>query len=398
MNASLNTTTASATSRAKHHRSPVVKCSDLPQARRIVVKVGSSSLTSIENSLDELAIATLIDVLAKAKRDNPQLELILVSSGAIAAGLAPLGLARRPKDLATQQAAASVGQSLLMTRYTETFARYGVTVSQVLLTADDLMARDRYRNAHRQLTRLLELGVMPIINENDAVATAEVKFGDNDRIAALVAHTLKADALILLSDVDALYTKHPDEGGARIAEVTDPQELEGISIGATGSAGVGSGGMVTKVQAAQLAAASGIPALVTSAANARAALAGNNVGTWFYSTGPRRSVHELWLKHLADIRGTLTLDEGAVAAVRRRRSLLAAGVVGCEGSFDGGEALALVDEEGTVIAHGLSSYSATEMSHMMGLHTSEIREQLGEGFDGTLVHADNLALTHPANI
>ena len=224
--ASQESLVASAQSRAKHRMSPISERFELPKAQRVVVKVGSSSLTSIENSLDELAIATIIDVLAKALRMNPQMQIILVSSGAIAAGLAPLGLSRRPKDLATQQAAASVGQSLLMARYTETFSRYGVRVSQVLLTADDLMARDRYRNAHRQLERLLELGVMPIINENDAVATAEVKFGDNDRIAALVAHTVKADALILLSDVDALYTKHPAQGGERIVQVRGAEDLE----------------------------------------------------------------------------------------------------------------------------------------------------------------------------
>lgn len=390
--ASQESLVASAQSRAKHRMSPISERFELPKAQRVVVKVGSSSLTSIENSLDELAIATIIDVLAKALRMNPQMQIILVSSGAIAAGLAPLGLSRRPKDLATQQAAASVGQSLLMARYTETFSRYGVRVSQVLLTADDLMARDRYRNAHRQLERLLELGVMPIINENDAVATAEVKFGDNDRIAALVAHTVKADALILLSDVDALYTKHPAQGGERIVQVRGAEDLEGVSIGSVGSAGVGSGGMVTKVQAAHLAAASGIPALVTSAAQARAALAGEDVGTWFFATGVRRSVHELWLEHLADIRGRIVLDEGAVAAVRRRRSLLAAGIVSVEGNFDGADPVALCDSGGAVIAHGLCSYSATETAAIAGLHSAEIREKLGESFDAIAVHADNIAV------
>lgn len=377
---------------AKHRMSPIRQQSKLPQARRVVVKIGSSSLTSIEESMDELAIATMIDVLAKAQKKNPHLQIILVSSGAIAAGLAPLGLSRRPKDLATQQAAAAVGQSLLMTRYTESFARYGVTVSQVLITAEDLMMRDRYRNARRQLERLLELGVMPIINENDAVATAEVKFGDNDRIAALVAHTVKADALVLLSDVDAVYTKHPADGGVKISHVDSAADLEGLSIGSAGKAGVGSGGMVTKVQAARLAASSGIPALVTSATLARQALAGQEVGTWFSVTGQRRSVQELWLEHLANIKGSLIIDEGAAAAVRRRRSLLAAGVVGVEGHFDGAEPVALRDLAGGLVAHGLSSYSSQEMAQMVGLHSHEIRQKMGDGFDGTLVHADNIAL------
>ena len=387
---------ASAESRGKHRRSPIIERSDMPRAKRFVVKVGSSSLTSIENSLDELAIATISDVLAKKKKEHPSIELVFVSSGAIAAGLAPLGLSRRPKDLATQQAAASVGQSLLMSRYTDIFTRYGVTVSQVLLTAEDLMAQDRYQNAHRQLERLLDLGVMPIINENDAVATREIRFGDNDRIAALVAHTVKADALLLLSDVDALYTRHPDQGGERVSSVRNEADLAGLSIGSVGSAGVGSGGMVTKVKAAQVAAASGIPALVTSAAHARAAFAGEDVGTWFYATGERRPVQTLWLEHLADIEGSITVDAGAAAALRRRRSLLAAGVLGVQGSFEGGSPVAIVEEGGEVLAHALSSYTAGETAQMVGLHTEQIQRTMGETYDGTVAHADNIALVAPS--
>ena len=387
-------TTTNTQGRNKKSKSPIAERSSIPEAQRVVVKIGSSSLTSIENSLDELAIATIIDVLATMRRAHPSMQIILVSSGAIAAGLAPLGLKRRPKDLATQQAAASVGQSLLMARYTETFARYGVTVSQVLLTAEDLMVRNRYQNAHRQLERLLELGVTPIINENDAVATAEVRFGDNDRIAALVAHTVKADALILLSDVDALYTKHPELGGQRIEQIRSKVDLEGVSIGSVGSAGIGSGGMITKVRAAQLAASSGIPALITCADNARAALAGEDVGTWFFATGTRKSVHDLWLGYLADICGTIVLDDGAVAAVRRRRSLLAAGITGVQGRFESSEPVELVNPEGAVIAHGLSSYSFLEIAEMMGLPSGKITEKLGEEYDGTVVHADHLVLVN----
>ncbi|WP_346845663.1 glutamate 5-kinase [uncultured Rothia sp.] len=385
-------TTTNTQGRNKKSKSPIAERPSIPEAQRVVVKIGSSSLTSIENSLDELAIATIIDVLATMRRAHPSMQIILVSSGAIAAGLAPLGLKWRPKDLATQQAADSVGQSLLMARYTETFARYGVTVSQVLLTAEDLMVRNRYQNAHRQLERLLELGVTPIINENDAVATAEVRFGDNDRIAALVAHTVKADALILLSDVDALYTKHPELGGQRIEQIRSKVDLEGVSIGSVGSAGIGSGGMITKVRAAQLAASSGIPALITCADNARAALTGEDVGTWFFATGTRKSVHDLWLGYLADICGTIVLDDGAVAAVRRRRSLLAAGITGVQGRFESSEPVELANQEGAVIAHGLSSYSSLEIAEMMGLPSGKITEKLGEEYDGTVVHADHLVL------
>ena len=381
----------SAESRGKNRVSPIRSRSDIPSARRVVVKVGSSSLTSIVNSLDELAVATIADVLAKTHARG--VEVVFVSSGAIAAGLAPLGLTRRPKDLATQQAAASVGQSLIMNRYTEIFSRYNVTISQVLVTAEDLMHRNRYHNAHRQLERLLDLNVLPIVNENDAVATHEIKFGDNDRIAALVAHTIKADALLLLSDVDALYTKHPAEGGTRIEEVNDPvADLEGVEIGTIGRAGVGSGGMVTKVEAAKIAASSGIPALVTSTANAAAALDGADVGTWFTPTGGRRSVRLVWLTQLAKTKGSLTLDPGAVKAIRRRTSLLAAGVTGVDGVFRPGEPISLRDQDGKAIANGIAAYSSEDMHRIAGKHTDEAMDELGEEHDGVVVHVDNLAL------
>ena len=256
----------SSENRGKNRVSPITSPSQIPRAQRIVVKVGSSSLTSIQNSIDEAAIQRIVAALGQQKKRGK--EIVYVSSGAISAGLSPLGFDKRPKELAAQQAAASVGQGLLIGRYIDSLARYDVQVGQVLVTAEDLMKRHHYQNTHRQIERLLDLGVLPIINENDAVATQEIKFGDNDRIAALTANLVKADVLLLLSDVDALYTKHPDEGGERIPVVEDPlKDLEGVEIGTVGRAGVGSGGMVTKVQAARIAAAGGVPALVTSTAN-----------------------------------------------------------------------------------------------------------------------------------
>ncbi len=280
---------------------PAPDRSVLSGARRIVVKVGSSSLTSIKGGISEEALTDLADALAHQR--NAGTEIILVSSGAIAAGLAPLGLAKRPRDLATQQAAASVGQGLLMARYTHAFGAHGVTVSQVLLTAEDFMRRSQHTNALRALDRLLNLGVVPVVNENDTVATHEIRFGDNDRLAALVAHLVRADALVLLSDVDSLYDGPPAHGAKRISHVTGPQDLDGVTIGRTGKAGTGTGGMVTKVEAATIAAGSGIPALVTSTGNAAAALAGKDVGTWFSVNGSRKPVRLLWLAHLASVRG-----------------------------------------------------------------------------------------------
>jgi glutamate 5-kinase len=370
---------------------PAPDRSVLSGARRIVVKVGSSSLTSIKGGISEEALTDLADALAHQR--NAGTEIILVSSGAIAAGLAPLGLAKRPRDLATQQAAASVGQGLLMARYTHAFGAHGVTVSQVLLTAEDFMRRSQHTNALRALDRLLNLGVVPVVNENDTVATHEIRFGDNDRLAALVAHLVRADALVLLSDVDSLYDGPPAHGAKRISHVTGPQDLDGVTIGSTGKAGTGTGGMVTKVEAATIAAGSGIPALVTSTGNAAAALAGKDVGTWFSVNGSRKPVRLLWLAHLASVEGTLVLDDGAVKAVRdRRTSLLPAGISAVHGHFEAGDAVEMVAPDGTVIARGLVNYGAAELPQMLGRSTKELGETLGRGYDRVVVHVDDLVL------
>ncbi|WP_284751927.1 glutamate 5-kinase [Arthrobacter sp. efr-133-R2A-120] len=367
----------------------------LAGAKRIVVKVGSSSLTSIKGGISEKALTALVHALAEKR--NSGTEIILVSSGAIAAGLAPLGLAKRPKDLATQQAAASVGQGLLMARYSQAFAAHGVTVSQVLLTADDLMRRTQHSNAYRALDRLLNLGVVPVVNENDTVATHEIRFGDNDRLAALVAHLVRADALVLLSDVDALYDGPPSLGAKRIPLVTGPADLVGVTIGKAGKAGVGTGGMTTKVEAASIAAGSGIHALVTSTANAAAALAGEDVGTWFAINGNRKPVRLLWLAHLASVRGRLVLDDGAVKAVRdRHTSLLPAGISSVQGDFEPGDPVEMVSAEGTVIARGLVNYSAEELPRMLGRSTKELAKDLGRGYDRVVVHVDDLVLVQPS--
>ncbi|MBP3043478.1 glutamate 5-kinase [Arthrobacter jiangjiafuii] len=365
--------------------------SGLARARRIVVKVGSSSLTSVAGGISDEALTRLADVLAARRAQGT--EIILVSSGAISAGLAPLGLAKRPTQLSSQQAAASVGQGLLMARYTAAFGKHGVTVSQVLLTVEDLMRRTTHANAHRAMERLLNFGVVPIVNENDTVASHEIRFGDNDRLAALVAHLVKADALILLSDVDALYDGPPAAGAVRIPEVTGMADLEDVRIGKVGKAGVGTGGMATKVEAATIAAQSGIPALVTSTANAAAALAGEDVGTWFTGRGRRQPVRLLWLAHVARIQGTLVLDDGAAKAVGdRRRSLLAAGIVSVDGHFEPGDPVALTDLSGTVIAHGLTNYGSDELPQMLGRSTRELSKELGRSYERAVVHVNDLVI------
>jgi glutamate 5-kinase len=363
----------------------------LAGAARVVVKVGSSSLTTTEGGIDDARLDALVDALARRRLDGG--EVVLVSSGAIAAGLAPLALPRRPRDLATQQAAASVGQGLLMARYTEAFGRRALTVGQVLLTADDVVRRSHYTNARRTLSRLLGLGVVPIVNENDTVATEEIRFGDNDRLAALVAHLVRADALILLSDVDALYDGPPTRVGARRVElVRGPADLDGIRIGSAGS-GVGTGGMVTKVEAAGIAATAGIPTLLTSAQLAVAGLGGDDVGTWFAASGSKTASRLLWLAHAARAAGRLVLDEGAVlAVVQRRMSLLPAGVTRVEGRFAAGDAVDLVGPDGGVVARGLVNFDAAELPALLGRSTRDLARELGPGYAREIVHRDDLVL------
>lgn len=277
-------------------------------ARRIVVKIGSSSLTTASGGLDDARVDALVDTLAALATAGR--EVVLVSSGAIAAGLAPLGLTRRPRDLATQQAAASVGQGLLIGRYAAGFARHDLTVGQVLLTVDDVTRRAHYRNAYRTLRKLLDLRAVPIVNENDTVATEEIRFGDNDRLAALVAALVHAELLVLLSDVDALWTGDPSRPeSTRITEVRDERDLAGVQVGGAGRAGVGTGGMVTKVEAARIATGFGIPVVLTAAPLAAGALAGEEVGTLFHAGRRRPTARLFWLAHATTPRGRLHLDE-----------------------------------------------------------------------------------------
>ena len=361
-------------------------------AKRIVVKVGSSSLTTAAGGLDPTRITALVDTLAGARARGA--ELVLVSSGAIAAGLSPLGLKKRPKGLPAQQAAASVGQGLLVHRYTDDLARHGIVAAQVLLTADDVTRRGHYRNAYQTMAKLLELKVLPIVNENDTVATQEIRFGDNDRLAALVAHLVHADLLLLLSDVDGLYNADPsDPASTLVAEVADSQALVGIQIGTSGAAGVGTGGMQTKVEAARIATGAGIPVVLTSAALAADALAGEPVGTLFHATGKRRPTRLLWLAHATDAKGGVHLDAGAVrAVVERRASLLAAGITAVTGSFIAGDPVDLLDPDGKAVARGLINFDAAELPALLGRSTAELKESLGATYEREVVHRDDLVL------
>ncbi|MDF3045633.1 MAG: glutamate 5-kinase [Ornithinibacter sp.] len=360
--------------------------------QRLVVKVGSSSLTSPDGGhLDLDALSTLVDVLAG--RRNSGRQVVLVSSGAIAAGLGPLGLSRRPGDLATQQAAASVGQGALVAAYQAAFSTHGLTVGQVLLTADDVTRRTHYTNARRTMERLLELGIVPIVNENDTVATHEIRFGDNDRLAALVADIVGAQGLVLLTDVDSLYDGPPSRRGARrVPLVATTEDLDAVTIGGTGSS-VGSGGMVTKVEAAGIAGAAGIPTLLTRLADVRDALAGGDVGTVFAPAAATRASRKRWLAHATTARGRLLLDEGAVAAVTvRRKSLLPAGITSVDGAFAAGDPVDVCAPDGSVIARGLVNYASAELPRLLGRSTRDLARELGPAYEREVIHRDDLVV------
>jgi len=357
-------------------------------ASRVVVKIGSSSLTSIAGGIDATRLVDFVESLMAHRQVGR--EIVVVSSGAIAAGLAPLGIARRPRDLATAQAAASVGQLLLVQAYAAAFAVHGLTVGQVLLTADDLHRRAHYRNASRTIARLLSLDVVPLVNENDTVATDEIRFGDNDRLAALVAHVAEASGLVLLSDVDGLHDGDPRRSKTqRIPVVNGAADLAALSIGASRGDGVGRGGMSTKVEAAMIASSSGVSVRIAQATDLRAALAGNDVGTLFPATGRRPTARLFWLRYASRPRGSIKLDAGAVRALRARRaSLLAAGITGVSGDFLADDPVELLGPDGVAIGRGLVAYDARELPGMLGKSSSELAPDLRR----EVIHRDEMIL------
>jgi len=353
-------------------------------ARSIVVKVGTTALTDASGLFDTDRLAALADAIEARMASGT--DVVIVSSGAIAAGIEPLGLPRRPTDLATKQAAASVGQVALVNAWSAAFGRYGRTVGQVLLTAYDISQRVQHTNAARTLDRLRALNAVAIVNENDTVATNEIRFGDNDRLSALVAHLVGADALVLLSDIDGLYDADPHRGGARfIAEVAGPEDLAGVVAG-QGSR-LGTGGMASKLSSALLAADAGVPVLLAAATDAAAALTEASVGTVFAPRPMRMSARRFWVRYAAESAGALTLDEGAVrAVVRQRRSLLPAGITGLSGKFFGGDVVELRGPDAEVVARGVVAYDAAELAAMIGRSTPELPVDMRR----PAVHADDL--------
>ena len=363
--------------------------SQIPQAKRIVIKLGSSSLTYPTGGLNYERIHHIAKLLSDCVKNGQQ--VAIVSSGAVAAGMTPLNLSTKPKDLTLAQATSAVGQSILMAAWGEAFSKHNQQIAQVLISAGDMNRRKHYRNAHQALECLFSMGVIPIVNENDMVATQEIKFGDNDRLASIVSHFVMADALILLTDVEGLYDRPPSEQGAKIiSHIKSAKDVEGILVSDKGSK-FGTGGMVTKLRSATIASASGIPVLMTSAQNIDKAIAGEEVGTWFSATNDRPGARALWLAYAAIPKGILVLDKGAVKAVTEdKHSLLAPGIVGVVGDFLCRDVVELVDDEGVAVARGFVSYDSDELPLICGKNSEEIIKA-GIGVPRPVVHRDDLA-------
>ena len=368
--------------------------SGLAEARRIVVKVGSALLVGEDGAADSHWLHAFVADVARLRARGQQ--VLVVSSGAVALGRKRLALSRRALTMPEKQAAAAAGQSALMRAWEEAFEPHGLICAQVLLTRDDTEVRRRWLNARATVDTLLDLGLIPVINENDTVVTEEIRYGDNDRLAARVAQMIGADVLVLLSDVDGLYTADPrrDPQARHIDRVTRlTPEIEAMAGGANAGAGVGTGGMATKLAAARIASAAGCATVITLGhrpSPLQAVEDGERSTVIEASTTPA-AAYKAWIAGSLAPAGALVVDDGAAAAVRRGKSLLAAGVRRIEGRFDKGDAVVIFDEAGIEIARGLVRYEAEDAARICGLKSGAIEPALGYTA-GPMVHADDLAL------
>jgi glutamate 5-kinase len=365
-------------------------------AQTLVVKVGTRVLTHADGRLNEDRIVCLAEDITAAYAGGHR--VVLVSSGAVGAGINLLGLPRRPTDLAKLQAVAAIGQTSLIETYDRTFCKHGRRAAQVLLTADDISHRTRYLNVRNTLLSLLEFNAIPVINENDTVAVDELMttFGDNDRLAALVTNLLRASLLVILSDVDGLYDGDPQDPGSQVIPTVNRLNDAIRNLVRDRATGLSKGGMASKLEAARIVTTAGENVIIAGGRYPgilRQVLAGEEVGTLFLAQGKSVSPWKRWIGFSARPRGRLLLDAGAVLAVAEQgRSLLAVGIVASEGEFGKGDAVALCDERGREIARGLTNYAAADVRRIQGLASSRIAQVLGHRPYQEVVHRDNLAL------
>ncbi|MBK8173041.1 MAG: glutamate 5-kinase [Sandaracinaceae bacterium] len=359
----------------------------LKEARRIVVKIGSRSLTRASDASQGRFAAVAAQI---AKQHAAGRSVVLVSSGAIAMGYERLGLNARPTQMALLQASAAAGQSGLMRAYEEAFAVHGIHIAQILLTHADLADRDRYLNARAALEALLEYRVVPIINENDTVSVEEIKFGDNDQLASMVSTLSGAELLILLTDVEGVL----DGAGARVSVVEDVAQARAFVKAS--SSDLGTGGMGSKINAAENATKHGVPVVIADARDAsilEKVLNGDDVGTLFMPGGSRLASRKHWIGYTLKPKGGVLIDEGAARALGEgKRSLLPAGVVGVRGDFEAGDAISIVAPDGREIARGLTRYATRDVSRLAGAKTAEIEARLGRAGADEIVHRDDLVV------
>lgn len=367
----------------------------LARVRRLVVKVGSGLISAAGSGADPARIGGLAGEIAAIRSGR---EVALVTSGAIVTGMARLALPERPRSMPEKQAAAAVGQSALMRQYELAFAPHGITVGQVLLTAHDIGDRTRYLNARNTLLTLLRFGVLPIVNENDTVAVDEIKVGDNDNLSALVASLIDADLLVLLTDVDGLYTQDPRaNAAARKLDTVEAVTDEITRLVWDRADRVSVGGMATKLEAAQKAAAAGIPMIIASGREAGTlprVLAGDPVGTYFAPKADRLTARKRWIAFAVPPQGRLRVDAGALRALTRQgKSLLPSGVVGVEGEFAAGELVAVVSgDDGKEFGRGLVNFDADEIRKIQGIQSRQIETRLGYRSVDEVIHRDNLVI------
>jgi len=357
--------------------------------RSVVVKVGSSSLASPEGGIDPDGFVRTVEQVADLWQSG--YPTVLVSSGAVAAGLSTMGLTERPADVPGLQAAAAVGQGKLMERYSAEFDKRGLIVGQVLITRDVVAGRGQYLHARDALDRLLSLGIVPIVNENDTVVVDELKFGDNDRLAAIVSHLVDAALLVILTDTHGLYDNDPriDVSAQLITAVRDTDDVLDLLHRNRGSVGaLGSGGVGTKIAAARMAAWSGIPTVIAAAGDGKAAakaVAGEEIGTWIAPRQNRLSARKLWIAFGTPSWGRIHIDRGAAGAlIERGGSLLAVGVTDVEGDFSVGDAVEVIDADGALVGKGLAGLAASTLTRVAGRHTSEV--------GGEVIHRDDLVV------
>lgn len=365
-------------------------------AHTVVVKVGTRVLTHPDGTLNRERIAQLAEEIHTISSNSRR--VVLVSSGAVGAGISLLGLKGRPTDLAKLQAVAAVGQTHLIQAYDQTFARHGRRAAQVLLTLDDVDDRIRYLNVRNTLLSILEFGAVPIVNENDTVSVDELKttFGDNDRLAAMVTNLIRAPLLVILSDIEGLYDGDPELADSKLVSTVERIDERVLSFVRDKKTGLSKGGMASKLESARIVTTAGENMLIASGRQANVLtriMAGEPLGTLFLAQGKAISPYKRWLGFSAQVRGRIGLDDGALRAiVEQGRSLLAAGIVSTQGEFQKGDVVALCDSEGHVVARGLSNYSSTDVERIKGLKSAKIAELLGQRPYEEVIHRDNLAL------